>query len=592
MISNFKLFFTSCLGSIVGIVALIGIFFASIGVLGGIASLFGGHESNSVLQITLGDAVPELTDNVEADPTDILNGKAAFGLRRITKAIEQAKSDDNIKGIYMELEPAPMGAATRSVLRKALLDFKKSGKFIVAYGTRYSQSGYYMASVADKIYINPKGAIEWAGVAAQMPFLKGMLDKLGVKAQIYYAGKFKSATEPLRRTEMSPENKTQVREYMEGNYSTMLQDVSVSRKIPYAELRSLADNFTVRTAADALQYKMVDGIKYKDEVLADLRTRLGLKKTEKISSIALSDYVTDFEEDKGSGSEKIAVVYAEGGITDGESEGGGIGGDTYSALIRKLREDDKVKAIVLRINSGGGSSLASEIIWRELQLCRNEGKPIIVSMGDVAASGGYYIACNANKILAEPNTITGSIGVFGIIPNAGVFLREKLGVTYDTLKTGKYSVALSGSPYYEFSEDEGKIIQGFIDTTYHDFLYRVATGRNMKIADVDSIAQGRVWTGKKALALGLVDSLGGLQDAINIAAKTANLKKYRLMEYPSSKTGIEKLMSKLKGGSSESAAQALIKQQLGDELYQQYRQVQQMRTMQGIQMRLPFSFQW
>jgi protease-4 len=281
-------------------------------------------------------------------------------------------------------------------------------------------------------------------------------------------------------------------------------------------------------------------------------------------------------------------VYAEGSITDGNSEGGGIGGDTYSAMIRKIREDDDVKAIVLRINSGGGSSLASEIIWRELQLCREAGKPIIVSMGDVAASGGYYIACNATKILAEPNTITGSIGVFGLIPNAGGFLRDKLGVTYDTIKTGKYSVALSGNPYYEFSEDEGKIIQGFIDTTYHDFLFRVATGRKMKIADVDSLAQGRVCTGKKALALGLVDSLGGLQDAINIAAKTASLKKYRLAEYPASKTGIERLVTKLKGGSESSAQAAFMKQQLGDELYQQYKQVQIMRTMKGIQMRLPF----
>jgi protease IV len=587
MISNFKLFFTSCLGAMVGIVALFAIFFSGIGIIGGIAGLFSGAESNSVLQITLSDAVPEMTGNVEADPTEIFGEKNAFGLRRMTKAIEHAKTDDNIKGIYMELEPAPMGAATRSVLRNALLDFKKSGKFIVAYGTRYTQGSYYMSSVADKIYINPKGAIEWGGIAAQIPFFKGLFDKLGVKAQVYYAGKFKSATEPYRRNEMSPENKTQVREYMEGNYSVMLQDVSAARKIPYAELRSLADNFTVRTANDALRYKMVDGIKYKDEVLADLRTRLGLAKTKKINSIALSDYISEFEEEKGSGSEKIAVVYAEGSITDGNSGPGGIGGDTYSAMIRKIREDDDIKAIVLRVNSGGGSSLASEIIWRELQLCREAGKPVIVSMGDVAASGGYYIACNATKILAEPNTITGSIGVFGLIPNAGGFLRDKLGVTYDTLKTGKYSVALSGNVYYEFNEDEGKIIQGLIDTTYHDFLSRVAEGRKMSIADVDSIAQGRVWTGKKALALGLVDSLGGLQDAINIAAKTAKLKDYRLSEYPSAKTGIERLISKLKGDDA-SSAQAFLKQQLGAELYEQYRHVQMMRTMQGVQMRLPF----
>ncbi|MEY4926322.1 MAG: signal peptide peptidase SppA, type [Bacteroidota bacterium] len=544
---------------------------------------------NSVIRISLDQELPELTDNVASQGSFSLEDSGTPGLRATIKALEYAKTDSDIKGIYMDLETQPMGAATRSSLRNALLDFKKSGKFIIAYSTRYSQGSYYMASVADKVYLNPQGSIEWAGIAAQIPFFKGMFDKLGISAQVYYAGKFKSATEPFRRTEMSSENKVQVREYMEANYQMMLSDIAASRKMEYSELRHLADEFIIRTPYDALSHKMVDGLKYKDEILTELRKLLKLTKKDKINSIELADYVLANPEKAGSGDGEIALVYAEGSITDGKSDGGGIGGDTYSALFRKLREDEDVKAIVLRVNSGGGSALASELMWRELELCKQEKKTVIVSMGDVAASGGYYIAANADKIFAENNTITGSIGVFGMIPNAGKFMREKLGITYDTLKTGKYSVAAQRNIYYEFNESEGAIIQQMIDSTYHNFLTRVANGRKMTVEQVNEIAQGRVWTGKKALELHLVDSIGGLQDAINTAATFSKLKKYKLAQYPKPKKPLEILLNKLKGGTSgDDAAKAIIRQQLGDELFQQFLLLERVRKMSGVQMRMPF----
>ncbi len=545
-------------------------------------------KENSVIKITLDNAIPELTDNVDSEADFSLSNSRTPGLRATVKALEFAKTDDNIKGIYLDLAAKPMGAATRTALRNALLDFKKSGKFVIAYSTSYSQGSYYLASVADKVYLNPQGSLDWSGIAAQIPFFKGMFDKLGVSAQVYYAGKFKSATEPFRRTEMSPENKLQVREYLEENYQTMLKEIAESRKMEYSELRHLANELLVRTPSDALKNKMVDGLKYKDEILAELRTRLKLDKKDKINAVDLTDYVLANPEKAGSGDE-IAVVYAEGSIGDGKSEGGSIGGDTYSELFRKLREDEDVKAIVLRINSGGGSALASDIMWRELELCKKEKKPVIVTMGDVAASGGYYIAANADKIFAEKNTITGSIGVFGMIPNAGKFMRDKLGITFDTLKTGKFSVAAQRNIYYEYNDEEGAIIQQSIDTIYKTFLARVANGRKMTVEQVNEIAQGRVWTGRKALEIGLVDSIGGLQDAINSAAKFAKLKDYKLSQYPKQKKPLEVLLNKLKGGAGdEAAAKTLIKQQLGSELFQQYLMLEKMRKMSGIQMRLPF----
>lgn len=592
-------FFKSMFASFAGVVVGFGSLFALLGIVIFFVSTCGKNSSdgaesidvkpNSILKITLDKAVPELTDNVETGFEFSLENQRTPGLRAMLNALDYAKTDDDIKGVYLDLTAQPMGAATRSSLRNALLNFKKSGKFVIAYSTGYSQGSYYLASVADKVYLNPHGSLEWAGIAAQIPFFKEMFDKLGISAQVYYAGKFKSATEPFRRTDMSPENKMQVREYMEDSYHTLLSDIAESRKIDYSELRRLANDYAIRTPYDALKNKMVDGLRYKDEIITELKTRLKLAKKDKINVVDFTSYALANPEKTGSGKTQLAIVYAEGSITDGNSEAGSIGGDTYSELFRKLREDENVKAIVLRINSGGGSALASEVMWRELELCKQEKKPVVVSMGDVAASGGYYIAANARKIFAERNTITGSIGVFGMIPNAGKFMREKLGITFDTLKTGNFSVAAQRTIYYPFNAEEGAIIQQMIDTTYQQFLTRVANGRNMTVEQVNELAQGRVWTGRKARTLGLVDSLGGLQDAIGQAATFAKLTDYKLVQYPKQKKPLELLLRKLQGGTGDNtAAKTLLKQQLGAELFQQFILLDRIKKMSGVQMRLPF----
>lgn len=582
----FKFLFASCLGTALGL-GLLSLLFVA-----GIAGLSGSESStsvpsNSILKLSLSEAIPELTNNIETE-TFSFSSDDTPGLRAILKAIEFAKTDDKIKGIYMEQEPTGMGMATRTAIRNALLDFKKSGKFIIAYNTAYSQGSYYLASAADKVYLNPRGGLEWAGMASQTPFFKGMFDKLGVKAQVYYAGKFKSATEPFRRTEMSPENKLQVRTYMEGFYKIILDDVAATRKIPAAQLRQMANDLTIRTPEDALKYKMVDGLMYKDQILDELRSRLKLGKKDPIEYIELGDYVKNAKDKLLADDGNIAVVFAEGGIGDGKSKPGAIGGDTYSELIRKIRLDENVKAIVLRVNSGGGSALASELIWRELVLARQQGKPVVVSMGDVAASGGYYIACNSDRIFAEPNTITGSIGVFGMIPNAQGLMRDKLGITYDTVKTSKY--ATMNGLYYEFGEDEGKIIQEMIDTTYQNFLQRVATGRKMTLAQVDSIAQGRVWTGTKALEIGLVDELGGLDAAIAHAKKLAKLTEYTIAQYPKSPKPIEQMLKSITGKDDDKTIQTAIRSELGDELFREYKMAKDLRDIKGVQALYPYSW--
>jgi protease-4 len=582
----FKFLFASCLGTALGL-GLLSLLFVA-----GIAGLSGSESptsvpSNSILKLSLSEAIPELTNNIETE-TFSFSSDDTPGLRAILKAIEFAKTDDKIKGIYMEQEPTGMGMATRTAIRNALLDFKKSGKFIIAYNTVYSQGSYYLASAADKVYLNPRGGLEWAGMASQTPFFKGMFDKLGVKAQVYYAGKFKSATEPFRRTEMSPENKLQVRTYMEGFYKIILDDVAATRKIPAAQLRQMANDLTIRTPEDALKYKMVDGLMYKDQILDELRSRLKLGKKDPIEYIELGDYVKNAKDKLLADDGNIAVVFAEGGIGDGKSKPGAIGGDTYSELIRKIRLDENVKAIVLRVNSGGGSALASELIWRELVLARQQGKPVVVSMGDVAASGGYYIACNSDRIFAEPNTITGSIGVFGMIPNAQGLMRDKLGITYDTVKTSKY--ATMNGLYYEFGEDEGKIIQEMIDTTYQNFLQRVATGRKMTLAQVDSIAQGRVWTGTKALEIGLVDELGGLDAAIAHAKKLAKLTEYTIAQYPKSPKPIEQMLKSITGKDDDKTIQTAIRSELGDELFREYKMAKDLRDIKGVQALYPYSW--
>lgn len=585
----FKFIFASCLGTVLALGALIMIF-------GGAAASLGNRaekvtvKSNSILKLTLSDPIPEKTNNMAATGTFDLSAlnDSPLGLTDILNTIEAAKDDDNIKGIYMELAAPAAGMATMSVLRDALKDFKESGKFIVAYGNYYTQGGYYMASVADKLYLNPVGGIAMQGFAAQIPFFKNMLDEWGIKAQVFYAGKFKSATEPFRRTEMSEENRLQVEQYLNEGYDIFLTDMAKSRGKSVTELKQMINDLSVRNAEDAITYGLADGLMYKDQVLEDLRDRLGLEDDDKIEGISLKKYNKSVKKKSNFGaSSRIAVVYAEGSIVDGKGETGNIGGDRYAKIIRKIRKDDKVKAIVLRVNSGGGSALASDIILRELMVAKEEGKKVIVSMGDVAASGGYYIACEGDKIFAEPNTITGSIGVFGLLPGLNKLMKDEIGITFDTVKTGQY--ATLGTPFFDINETEGKIIQQSVDEVYQTFKERVAAGRDMTVDAVDEVAQGRVWTGQKAATIGLVDELGGLDDAIAAAVELADIEDYRVKEYPQTKEPLQQLLDDIMGKDQTKAyTQSRIKAELGEEFYQYYQYAKEIQNMKGVQARMPF----
>ena len=589
----FKFMFASCLGMTLFTV-LIGLI--GIGILTQVSKSAEKTEEitpNTILKISLNSLVPERTNNAAINPYEF-NTDDVIGLQEMIETIERAKNDDDIKGIYLEMTNPQLGFAGMSVLRRAIEDFQNNddNKFVIAYGDNYSQKAYYLASVADEIYMNPIGTVDFKGLSGTLLFFKDMLDRLGIDMQVFYVGNFKSATEPFRRTNMSEENRLQVREYMESLYGIMLEDISNSRKISVKELRTIADEYQLREADDALRLKFVDKLLYKDEMIDLLKDKIGLGKDEDIKAVSLSTYNKSNPRDKNlTAKSKIAVVYAEGSIVDGQGENGQIGGDRYAEIIRDIRKDKAIKAIVLRVNSGGGSGFASEKIWRELMLAKEQGLPIIVSMGDVAASGGYYIAAPADKILVEKNTITGSIGVFGVIPSMADFLKNEIGITVDTVKTGKFSTGIT--PFYDVNDAEGQIIQESVEEFYDLFLRRVAEGRNMTKDAVHKVAQGRVWTGAKAIELGLADEVGDLEQAMIVAAEKAGLSKFRVLEYPTIKDPLQQIFDELTGKDDKKvkqASRALIEEELG-ELYPYYEQIKEIRTMKGVQARMPYTIE-
>lgn len=580
----FKFVFASCLGVFI---AMILVAVISVMVISGIANSADKPPSvspNSVLHLTLENAVPEKTNNLEMSPFDLKDTKI-LGLQDMLRMLEKAKTDDNIKGVFIETDAVNMGMATAGVLRDALKDFKTSGKFAVAYCEYCSQGAYYVASVADQVVVNPQGNIDFRGFAAVIPFFKTMLDKIGVKMEVFYAGKFKSATEPFRRTEMSPENKIQTREYIEQVYGLFLKDISDSRGISVAELRSIADDYLAADPKEAQRLKMIDMVGHRDEALGKIREKIGLKEDDKLNLVKLDNYYKAKPPSENySIKNKVAVIYAEGSIVDGKGEAGSIGDEAYMKILQRVRGDDQVKAVVLRINSGGGSALASENILREVNLTKQAGKPIVVSMGDYAASGGYYIAAYADTIVAEPNTLTGSIGVFSMIPIAKDLLNNKLGITVDTVKTGKFAHGIT--PFYEISPAEARILQNMTNKTYEMFLQRVSTGRHMTRDQVNEIAQGRVWTGIDAQRIGLVDEIGDLDKAIGIAAKLAALKEYRVTEYPQVKEPWQRLIEDITGD-DEVRTERMLKQSL-TEWYPYYKFAKEIQDSKGVQARLPF----
>jgi protease-4 len=587
-----KQFFKFVLASMVGflltsIIITVVIFLLIAGLIAASSDKTVEVEPNSVLQIALNYPVTERTPN---NPFSALNflgidGDKSIGLNDILANIKKAKTDDHIKGIFLDQSLVTPGQATSEEIRNALIDFKKSGKFIVAYSEIYTQGFYYLASVADKVYINPKGIFLFHGFSSNITFLKGALDKLGIEAQIIKVGTYKSAVEPYFLTKMSDANRLQVNSYLGSLYDKFLTGISISRHINKDTLFNDANELKIRFAEDALKYKLVDGLKYRDEILNDLKQRVGTEQKGDLKSVDLVDYTRSEpkkdDDQKKSSKNRIAIIYASGEISGGEGDDNSIGSERISRALRKARLDDKIKAVVFRVNSPGGSSLASDVIWREVMLTKKV-KPIIVSMGDLAASGGYYISCAADSIIAEPNTITGSIGIFAILPNMQKFFNDKLGVTFDGVKTGKY--ADLGNISRPLTPEEKAILQNEVDHGYDDFTKAVAAGRHKTQAYINKIGQGRVWTGTQAIKLGLVDRLGNINDAIKSAAKMAKINNYKLVSYPEQKS----LFSKFGAGLSTEMKTHFIKSELGDNFryYEQIKGVTQlMRTPQA---RLPY----
>lgn len=582
MRSFFKIFFASFLALLVFMLIGVLIVFAMIASVTSDKTPSLGSKGVLMLDLT-----KEYKEQKSENPVNILRGNADEnmpGLYDVVRMISYAKKDSSVKGIYIKSDDNANGFAASEELRNALIDFKQSRKFVIAFGDVISQKAYYVASAADKVYCSPKGTVDWRGLESTLFFLKGTLEKLEIEPQIFYAGKFKSATEPLRAYQMTEPNKLQTSVYLNDLYSRILLAAAEKSKSDTASLRQLANSGVVQTASEAAMYHLIDGLRYDDEVKNEIIKNIKSDPADKINFISLGKYAkaVDFTPNGG---DRIAIIYAEGEITDGKGDDGTtIGSDYYRNLIRKVRLDKDIKAIVFRVNSPGGSALASEEIWREISLAK-KAKPVVVSFGDVAASGGYYISCDADSIFAQPNTITGSIGVFGVIPNMKKFFNDKLGVTFDGVKTGPFADMPSASRPLNTAEKQ--FVQNSIDTIYTTFKSRVAQGRRLPLQVVDSIAQGRVWTGQRALQIGLVDKLGNINDAVACAARMSKSKEYTLREYPEKKTFLEDLLKNYKDGMKAET----IKDEIGKEQYAVLKQLKNIRSMVGIpQTRLPFDF--
>ncbi|MEI6436107.1 MAG: signal peptide peptidase SppA [Bacteroidota bacterium] len=575
----FKFMFASMLGTFLMIVIVILITF---GIVAAFVAAASSEEviisKNTLLHVKLNKSIVD-----RSSKTKFVMGYAGpdklIGLNDMLANLKKAKIDDNIAGIYLDLSEIPAGISTVNEIRDGLIDFKSSGKFIWAYSEVYSQKSYYLASVADKIFLNPQGIIEFKGLTYEGAFLKGLLAKLDIKMQVIRHGKFKAATEPLFLDKMSAENREQITKLINDVWDDMLIAISESRKISRQDLNRIADSLLLQTPEDALRLKFVDQLIYKDELIAEFKKKLKLESRDKIEYVSLESY-TDVADTKKSvsGSAKIAIIYASGSIGGGEGDDESIGSERISKAIRKAREDDKIKAIVFRINSGGGSALASDVIWREIDLAR-KAKPVVASLGDVAASGGYYIACAATKIIADPSTITGSIGVFGVIPNMEGLFSNKIGITFDwamTNKNGDYIPVMKPlSPY------QTQLIQREVDHIYNVFTGKVADGRKLSREKVDDIGQGRIWSGVDAEKLGLIDEFGGLTKAVEIAAKLAKVKDYRTISLPEQKEWFQELIDQITGNDPS----AKIREVLGPD-YRYYQYFKEIREMNGIQARL------
>lgn len=584
-------FLGNVLATIVGIFIFCMIFFFGIIIIGAIA---GGDEdtvsvkNNSVIELDLSKVTLDYAGKTNYKDFSYFEAEHD-GVTDILNAIEAAKTDDKIKGISILNNQSQLGLAQSKAVRDKLEEFKKSGKFVYAYANFFTQGEYYLNSVADQVYLNPMGEVDFKGLSAEILYMKDLQEKTGVKMEVIRHGKYKSAVEPFLTQEMSPENREQMTVLLNSVWSTIVSDIAKSRKLTVVQLNAIANSLGARTPELALANKLVDKVAYEDEYHDAIRAKLKLDKKEKYDFVSITDYakkaastVEDYSKN-----DIIAVIYAQGEIASGEGDVNIIGEGSINRSLKEAREDDDVKAIVLRVNSPGGSALTSELIWREIEITKKV-KPVVVSMGNYAASGGYYIAANADRIFAEPNTITGSIGVFGMLPNMNQ-LGKNIGINAEQVKTHDNA---SGYSVFEPIDEtfKGYVLES-IERTYATFLKRVADGRKMTTAQVDAIAQGRVWTGIDAHKLGLVDEIGGLDAAIKYAAKLGKTSSYRTENYPEYEKSFDDLLANFTGMAMFKTKEQLLKEQLGEEGFQMLEQIKRVKSRKGIQAMMPYEIE-
>lgn len=587
-----KSFLKLVFATIVGIFISFFLLFFVLAGIGGSSSV-PKISTNSVLKLKLVGELPDLTVDDPFNSFDPLSGtfntEAVIGLKDVKAVLDAAAKDDKIKAIWLDTDELGAMPANSMELIRSLEEFKKSGKLIYAFSNNLSELSLIVNSVADKSYLHPMGHVDYNGMASEIMYYTGLLEKLKIRPMIFYAGEFKSATEPFRLKSMSPENRLQVETYLNSIHDNYLEKLSQYRKISVDSLNALANNLDVFMAEDAVKYKLVDGLKYEDEVEDELKEKFGYSKDDKLKMVSLKTYNSSMNTDsKSSSKNKIAVIYAEGEIKDGSgSSSGSIHGNDYVKLIKEAHSDKNVKAIVLRVNSPGGSAFASEQILREIKLAQKK-MPVVVSMGNLAASGGYYISTSASKIVAEPTTITGSIGVFGMMFNVEEALNSNLGITFDRVKTNTY--ADFGTGVREWDDKEKALVTKSVQSTYQIFLKHVSEGRKMTIEEADKIARGRVWTGEDAHKLGLVDTLGNLNTAIDIAKNLAKIEGYEIQNYPASKSMMEIIMEKISGEQEETVDEVLAKT-FGEEYYY-LKQISSLKSMNGVQARIPYAIRF
>lgn len=583
-------FLKNVLATFVGIILFCMMSFFLLMIVGVVAAAGSGSstkstKSNSIIKLDLEKVTNDYGGSIYIEDFDYKE-TSHDGLINVLQAIDYAKSDDKIKGISIENNNSLLGLTQRKAIVDKLAEFKKTGKFVVAYADYYSQGEYYLASIADTVYMNPMGSLDFKGLASEVLYMKDLQEKSGIKMEVIRHGKYKSAVEPFLQQNMSAENREQLTVLLNSMWDSYVSTISKNRKISVDVLNDVATNLNARTAVLAQENKLIDKIAYLDQYRSGIKKALGVKADDDINEIEILDYIKDVNLNmkKLSAKDQIAVIFAQGDIREGEGSVNSIGEGSINRALKAARNNDKVKAIVLRINSPGGSALTSDIIWREIELTKKV-KPVIVSMGDVAASGGYYIACNANRIFAEPGTITGSIGVFGMIPNFKK-VADKFGVNAEAVTT--HENALGYSVFEEMSPKYKETLTESIEIIYDTFIGRVATGRNMTKEQVDELGQGRVWTGTMAKESGLVDELGSLDDAIAYAADLVKSTDYRISLYPEYKTELGELFRKLLGVSMQSAQQDAIKNEIGTENYELLQRMNYLKQSKGVQALLPY----